>query len=442
MIWKKSILSIVPALLIAVSMASCGSSGDIASPKDVKGGASGDSPKSAVSDPRSTISWKDNEMFFFNMGGMQEEQFDELVRNPLTKKFPDLVIDFMKHGKGKELSDLIAAGQIPDVMLSKAESIPELVEAHMAEDLDPWVKKYKTDLGRFESGIVDFSKKYSDGKFVSMPYLRVPFVLYYNKDIFDKFAVPYPKDGMTWAEAAQLAARVTRTDGGVQYSGFHMFSLVITNNQLALTSVDPKTNKATVNNASWAKLLNNFSALFTIPGNEKGSFAYQPFVKDKTLAMLVWGSITGVAQNDFNWDMVSMPVFPEAPKTGAETQWFLTVSAVSKHKEAAYALVDSLISDEIQLQNTKDAFMTVLKDQKIKDEFGANSELLKGKHTKAFSMLGLPNPPSATKYDSIVTDIVLDKFTKELIPKKTDVNTMLREAEEEANKKISELVNQ
>ncbi|MCC2685195.1 MAG: extracellular solute-binding protein family 1 [Paenibacillaceae bacterium] len=440
--WKKTALSVVSALLIAVSLASCSSSSHVASQKDADGANGGDPPKSAVSDPRSSISWKDNKMLLYNLSGVQDEKFKEIITNPLTKKFPDLVVDYVKNGKGTSLNELISAGQVPDVILNRAVSIPDLVETHIAEDLDPWVKKYNTDLNRFESGLVDYSKKYSDGKFVSMPYLRVPFVLYYNKDIFDKFGVPYPKDGMTWEQATQLAARVSRTDGGVEYHGIGINTVVISNNQLALTYVDPKTNKATINNASWAKLLNNFAALFAIPGNENGGTTYQPFVKDKTLAMLVWGSVTGVIQNDFNWDMVSLPVFPEAPKTGSENQLFLTVSAISKHKDAAYVLVDSLVSDEIQLQNTKDAFLTVLKDQKIKNEFGANSDLLKGKNTKAFSLLGLPNPPSVTEYDAVVTKIVLDKFTKELIPRKTDVNTLLREAEEDANKSISELQSQ
>jgi multiple sugar transport system substrate-binding protein len=412
MIWKKTASGFIPALLAAVLLAGCSSS-DGTEAGGANGATGGDQKKDEVIDLRSSISWKDSKILLYNLSGVQDEKFKEIITDPLTKKFPDLVVDYVKNGKGTSLDELLSAGQVPDVILNRAVSIPDLVDTHIADDLDPWVKKYKTDLNRLESGLVDYSKKYSDGKFVSMPYLRVPFVLYYNKDIFDKFGVPYPKDGMTWAEATQLAARVSRTDGGVDYHGIGINTVVISNNQLSLSPVDPKTNKATINNASWAKLLNNFAGLFAIPGNETGGTTYQPFVKDKTLAMLVWGSVTGVIQNDFNWDMVSLPVFPEAPKTGSENQLFLTVSAVSKHKDAAYVLVDSLISDEIQLQNTK-----------------------------AFSLLGLPNPPTVTKYDEVVNKIVLDKFTNELIPRKTDVNTLLREAEEEANMAISKLQSQ
>ncbi|MCC2686023.1 MAG: family 1 extracellular solute-binding protein, partial [Paenibacillaceae bacterium] len=273
---------------------------------------------------------------------------------------------------------------------------------------------------------------------MAMPYLRNTFVLYYNKDIFDKFGVPYPKDGMTWTEAKQLAARVSRTDGGVEYHGIGMNSRMILDNQLSLSYIDPKTNKASVNNASWAKLLTNFVEFFKMPGNTKGIYNYEPFVKDKTLAMLVWGSVTGVIQNDFNWDMVTLPVFPEAPKTGSEYPLLLTMSSVSKHKDAAFALIDSLLSDEIQLANTKDAFLGVLNDPAMKNAFGANLDLLKGKNTKAFSALEPPNPPAVHVNDLDVYQTMYPKFQKELVTGVSDVNSVLRETEEEANKKIEE----
>lgn len=52
--------------------------------------------------------------------------------------------------------------------------------------------------------------------------MNIP-ALFYNKDIFDKFGVAYPKNGMIYEETLDLdlARRVTRSDGGVQYLGFY-----------------------------------------------------------------------------------------------------------------------------------------------------------------------------------------------------------------------------
>lgn len=38
-------------------------------------------------------------------------------------------------------------------------------------------------------------------------------VLFYNKDLFDRFGVAYPRDGMTWGEMLDLSSRITRKEG-------------------------------------------------------------------------------------------------------------------------------------------------------------------------------------------------------------------------------------
>ena len=79
--------------------------------------------------------------------------------------------------------------------------------------------------------------------------------MYYNKDLFDRFGVPYPKDGMTWDEVYALAQKVTRTEGGVAYKGFAFQDFYLfTANQLSLSFVDGKTEKSVVNSDGWKKL--------------------------------------------------------------------------------------------------------------------------------------------------------------------------------------------
>ncbi|MDF2717567.1 MAG: family 1 extracellular solute-binding protein [Paenibacillus sp.] len=43
------------------------------------------------------------------------------------------------------------------------------------------------------------------------------YALIYSKDIFDKFAVPYPQDNMTWDQTIDLARKFIRTDGGTEH---------------------------------------------------------------------------------------------------------------------------------------------------------------------------------------------------------------------------------
>jgi multiple sugar transport system substrate-binding protein len=263
--------SLLAVSLLSATLLGCSANGGSNSQASDK--ANGDvGTKPAASNPFDSITWKNEKVVIFNWSGMQDGKFIQIVEDPLKKKFPELDLTHVNNGKGSSLDELIAAGDVPDIIFGGARAIPDYVETHFSEDLGPWVKKFNMDLSRIVPGMVDYSKKYSNGQLMAMPYLRNTFVLYYNKDIFDKFGVPYPKDGMTWSEAKQLAARVSRTDGGVEFHGIGMNSRMILDNQLSLSYIDPKTGKASVNNASWAKLLTNFAELFKIPGNTKGIY--------------------------------------------------------------------------------------------------------------------------------------------------------------------------
>jgi multiple sugar transport system substrate-binding protein len=81
------------------------------------------------------------------------------------------------------------------------------------------------------------------------------FVLMYNKEIFDKFNIAFPTDGMTWDQAYAMAVKLTRQDGGVNYRGFGTPNSVWYNNQLSLQIVNPKTNKASFYTDGWIKEL-------------------------------------------------------------------------------------------------------------------------------------------------------------------------------------------
>lgn len=74
-------------------------------------------------------------------------------------------------------------------------------------------------------------------------------VLFCNKEIFDKFVVDYPQDGMTWDEILSMGDKITRKDGDKLYFGFSNQGVtqVIKLNPISLTKVDPDTGKLLIN---------------------------------------------------------------------------------------------------------------------------------------------------------------------------------------------------
>lgn len=84
--------------------------------------------------------------------------------------------------------------------------------------LDDYIAKDKVDLSKY-AGATD--QVLVDGKLYELPFRNDFWVLYYNKDLFDKKGIAYPTNDMTWDEYDQLARQMTDTTFGSQVYGGH-----------------------------------------------------------------------------------------------------------------------------------------------------------------------------------------------------------------------------
>ncbi|MDR3247815.1 MAG: extracellular solute-binding protein, partial [Treponema sp.] len=73
-------------------------------------------------------------------------------------------------------------------------------------DLTAYIRRDNIDLKTFNGLAERFS---IGGKTVALPANSNWYVLYYNKDIFDKAGIPYPSNDMTWEEYEALAKRLS-----------------------------------------------------------------------------------------------------------------------------------------------------------------------------------------------------------------------------------------
>lgn len=64
-----------------------------------------------------------------------------------------------------------------------------------------------------------FEAQKIDGKSLGLMYRKSFWALYYNKDIFDKAGVAYPKDSMKWSEFRELAKKLTSGNGNEKIYG-------------------------------------------------------------------------------------------------------------------------------------------------------------------------------------------------------------------------------
>jgi multiple sugar transport system substrate-binding protein len=325
-------------------------------------------------------------------------------------------------------------------------SIPVL-NLKLPLDLNQEVKANKVDLSKLDPSIMKGIQAIGGkGELYGLPFYSEKFVLFYNKDLFNKFGVPYPTDNMTYDDLLGTIKRVTRVENGVSYAGMGTHNLQTTGTWWGIPVLNEKTGKADFQTDSWKRMLGLLKEIRTIPGNEKGDTTR--FYKDQTQAMhpqmanIMLGYIKTV-NGSFNWDMVPMPQLKEYPGiSGALRPSYLIVSQVSKYKQQAAAAVSYLAtSDEFHLLLAKNGKLPPVNIDSANDplakQFGSDVPLLKGKNVPAIFQYKSAPLPYITEYDKIAAT-ELNKAEAPAVNGTQDINTALRNVEEAANKLIDE----
>jgi multiple sugar transport system substrate-binding protein len=431
---KKNILAIGLCFAILVFLAACGGSGG-AGP----GGNNADKADDKPKEPFTMI---------IHGGGVPTEEFDDRFRAVLEKKFPHITFKYYMNGKGTNVPDLIAAGEIPDILRP---DIPTLLTNYLdlglGVDLNPFVKKYKYDLSRFNKVFIDeIIEAGRTGELYGLPVPPYfPTVLYYNKNIFDKFGVPYPKDGISWDEVYALAQRTTRSEGGTNYRGFSFNPQSgLRDNVFSLPILDPSADRL-ADPDKWRLLFNNFKRMYDIPGNtiEKTISAENTaFNKGNVAMQLNQHNVYLNIPEEVNWDIVAYPTMEGAPKLmGQRGPAYWSLSKQSKHQDEAFQVIMEMLSDEVQMQDSLKGIPTTLNNKEIQAALGKGHPIFSKKNMNAVNYYppapytpkrkpGLVDVPLATQ-QKLVGDTFID-----IVMTKKDVNTALREMEEKLKQEI------
>lgn len=429
---SRSIPALLVWLLLAWTAAACGA-GETTPADEPK------QPAVQQQDKPSTI-----KIALTAAGYLTEDEFKQYIVEPVKRKYPHITVERVTMDfEANSLDKIVASGNIPDIVIYASPLMDYITDMALDFDMEPLIKKHDMDLNRFENVTLDSIRVVSQKNYlVAIPYSMQINAMYYNKDIFDKFGAPYPKDGMTWEEVRELAKRVTRMDGGVQYRGLEPDYVYRVASALALPMIDAKTMKAAVNTDAWRNVFETVRSIYDIPGNSKIQYAgagQDAFVKDRNVAMLpslnVFSKIS--AAKDLNWDMVTYPSFPSAKGTGMQIdEHFMLITTSSKNKDDALKVIMTVTSDEVQRDMVQNGRLTVLKDEKIKADFGKNLPLLAGKNVHAVLKTKPALAVVSTKHGAFARDRMMKAMEALVKREETDVTTVLRKAEEEINKNI------
>lgn len=424
---KKKWLALTAAAVLLFT-AACSGGG---TPKSSEGtSAPSAANKPSVTDRKAEIT------FYLTTNNVAVETFDKRYGDKVREKFPNYTIKYVMQSSGNGIPELLAAGEVVDIIITSDAFTPIfLTPYNLQYDITALVKQNQTDLTQFEPTTIELQRAMANGGIWGLPIGINSASLMYNRDLFDKFGVAYPKEGMTWDQLYELARTMTRNEGGVQYKGLVMsFQHMMYLNQHSAAFTDDKAGKALMTDENFKKAFENLARFYKIPGNEppnnKYTLASQTDAYGKTKTAAMYASLSGAPAEDsaLNWDVVQLPFLPEKPGVGPQARTdYAYLTSLSKDKEAAYEVIEYLVSPEFQKWKlAENQGYSALKDPAINSSYGKGKPWLESRNTKSF----LPqkyapatlksNQQSAADKEALAA---LDAYMNG-----TDINTALREA--------------
>jgi len=250
----------------------------------------------------------------------------------------------------------IAGGSAPDVVFMEVNIFVDFYLKDVLMDLTPLIENDK------EFSIKDFYpdvvKRFTvDGKIYVIPRDTAPFnCVYYNKDLFDKEGIPYPKDDWTWDDLIRIGQKLTKRNaqGIIEQYGFYTWVMMNFVYSAGGGFVD--------------NILNPQKCILDSPGSKEGLKFYhdlmwvynispKPGSLDMSGAQLfetgrlamygsgIWETPRFRNITSFDWDIVP---FPKHPKKGLKTGTGGSGYAIlktTKYPDKAWELVKCLSGD-------------------------------------------------------------------------------------------------
>jgi multiple sugar transport system substrate-binding protein len=242
---------------------------------------------------------------------------------------------------GGDETDIITVKDIPgySAMLTRNQILP----------LESRIEADGLDLSAYSGATEELTY---EGSIYALPFRSDIWILYYNKDLFDKAGVDYPTNDMTWDEFDSVARQMTSGSGADKVYGAHFHTWRST---VELGTVQDGKNTVIATDYSFMKPMYDMvvgmqkDGIIMDYGELKaGNIHYSGVFKNQQVAMLPMGSwfiasliaAKDKGEFDFNWDVVKYP-HPEGvePGTTAGTLTSLAINANSKHQDAAWDFI-------------------------------------------------------------------------------------------------------
>lgn len=362
----------------------------------------------------------------------------------LADEHDHINLEFIQYWNSVEaLEELFAADVYPDIYVANYAPLKELGVDYPLDDL---IEQHNVDLDRVDASLNSFVRSLDeDGVYVGIPGGVTYWGVYYNKDVFDilGFDYPDPEVPMTWDEIMQLARDMTVQVGDVQYYGL-TGTVGSALSQFAVNATDPETGEVRVeSDPAFQRFFDLMDTYYSIPGVKE--IEGNPFVETLNVAMHIesnnwldrgWGWPD--PEYVENIDLAPYPVWEDMPTTTpARTAWKMMIADYSEHKEEAFELLKTYLTEDVQIELAKTMLVqTPLNSAEVMSYYASEVPVYEGKNVDAYFV------GEAALFDEMQSRwnryVDINGALNRLKTESIDVNTLLRELAEESTLKIED----
>lgn len=200
---------------------------------------------------------------------LNEEYFRREYANVVEYKLPDLKLEIIPYSElmqpGKQTIEAymeFVNTHKPDLMTVLP--IPGLFDLLIEEGyliaLDPYMAKNRFDIDQYAPLVTKWLRDKGQGSIYGLPPSFRTSALYFNKELFDRWKIPYPQGGMSFESVLDLAYRFIGQGDGEPIVGFYMNRTSPPNfvryvgNMQGLEWVDVAGQNMTIQTAAWEKV--------------------------------------------------------------------------------------------------------------------------------------------------------------------------------------------
>ena len=321
---------------------------------------------------------------------------------------PDIKIEFMHIPQNyfQKIHLLLASNMAPDVIFINNLYLP--VYADFLEDLSDWDKKenfYKKSLDTLSY----------NGKLLAIPRDVSNMVVFYNKSLFDKYGIPYPRKDWTFDDLLRISLEFKKYGiFGISFESSNIFYLPylmsngggILSDDLTTIIIDTPQSKNAIN--FYSDLRNKYNVAPKKSQSASATMA-QMFLQEK-LAMQVSGRWLVPKYREsanFNWDVINFPNGTKGSIVPMDASGW-AIYKKSNNKENAVKLIKFLSSKENITKFTKSGLIVP-----ARVDVANSKDFLQGKPNSACVFLDViftSKPTPVSKNYNEITDEISKKL--------------------------------